>query len=560
MSGAAVLDGTITGNMAALQTQGTLKANDVGYQENNALAVDSRYTVTVPDLRVRQGQGAGDDRRDVLKASGLEIAELSATTTYAGQQLAFKTNVKEKTRELDATGDVIFHPDHQEIHLPELALRTQGVEWRTASGSSAAIQYGGDQLTLEGVQLVSGDQTLDVSGTLALKGEAKPGALEIRARNVDVSQIERLALQNRGFSGRLGADVIVSGSVAEPIVRARAEVTGGGFQSYRYDWLKADLGFQGTRIFLDTTLQQSATESVTVNGSIPTSFFARSERGHVPASAGDELDLIVRTSAINLGFVQAFTKAVTNVTGTLQGNVHVTGSGEDPHVQGFIDIKGGGFGVPAGGVSYTGLDTRIELTSDLVRIPQLKVADNDGHTLTIAGELSVHAREVGAVNINVDSTNFEVINNELGDVGVDSKLKVTGEMRRPRVEGDIRLASARLEVDKILALFYDPYSVQALPDVGVSERSAEASGSAQEATKAALAESKTRPTEQAAEAEAPPTNGFVPVELDISLKIPDNLVVRGNLSGRAAEARRRSATSTSRSAATFRSRKRRTVR
>ena len=242
-------------------------------------------------------------------------------------------------------------------------------------------------------------------------------------------------------------------------MRARAEVTGGGFQSYRYDWLKADLGYQGTRIFLDTTLQQSATESVTVNGSVPTSFFARSERGHVAPSAGDELDLIVRTSAINLGFVQAFTKAVTNVTGTLQANVHVTGSGEDPHVQGFIDIKGGGFGVPAGGVWSTGLDTRIELTSDLVRIPQLKVADNDGHTMTIAGELSVHAREVGAVNINVDSTNFEVINNELGDVGVDSKLKVTGEMRRPKVEGDIRLAAARLEVDKILALFYDPYSV-----------------------------------------------------------------------------------------------------
>ena len=33
--------------------------------------------------------------------------------------------------------------------------------------------------------------------------------------------------------------------------------------------------------------------------------------------------------------------------------MHVTGSGEDPHLQGFVDIKGGAFGVPAGGVSYT---------------------------------------------------------------------------------------------------------------------------------------------------------------------------------------------------------------
>jgi autotransporter translocation and assembly factor TamB len=528
VAGSAVLDGTVTGNMAALQTEGTLKGSDLAYQQNNALTVDSRYAVTVPDLDFVKAKVQATTGATFVKAFGLEINELSATTTYAGQQLAFKTNIKEKTRELDATGDVIFHPDHQEIHLPDLALRTQGIEWRTPPGSSAAIQYGGDELTLQGVQLVSGDQTLEASGSLALKGEGKPGALEIRARNVDVAQLERLSLQNRGFSGRLGADVIVSGSIAQPVGRARAQVTGGGFQGYRYDWLKADLGYQGTRIFLDTTLQQTATESVTVNGSVPTSLFKRSEGGHIAPSAGDEVDLIVRTTAINLGFVQGFTKAITNVTGTLQANVHVTGSGEDPHFQGFVDIKGGGFGIPASGVSYTGLDTRVELRSELVRIPQLYVVDEEGHKMTVAGELSVHSGQVGAVNINIDSTNFEVIDNELGDIGVDSRLKVTGELRRPKVEGDIRFEAARLEVDKILALFYDPYSVEALPDVTVSERAAEAAGSAQEAARSALAESKVRPTEPSAQEEAPqPTSGFVPVELDIKLRIPDNMVIRG---------------------------------
>ena len=37
-------------------------------------------------------------------------------------------------------GRSIFHPDHQEIHLPKLAVRTQGVEWRTAPGSQATVK------------------------------------------------------------------------------------------------------------------------------------------------------------------------------------------------------------------------------------------------------------------------------------------------------------------------------------------------------------------------------------------------------------------------------------
>ena len=75
-----------------------------------------------------------------LGAGGLEITQLTATTTYDEKTVKFTTNIKEKTRELDARGSVILHPDHQEIHLPELAMRTQGVEWRTRPGTEALVQ------------------------------------------------------------------------------------------------------------------------------------------------------------------------------------------------------------------------------------------------------------------------------------------------------------------------------------------------------------------------------------------------------------------------------------
>jgi translocation and assembly module TamB len=221
------------------------------------------------------------------------------------------------------------------------------------------------------------------------------------------------------------------------------------------------------------------------------------------------------------------------VTGVLRADVRLTGSGRDPHVEGIVDITGGGFGVPATGVSYTGLDTTIALSPDRITIPNLRIVDEEGQAMTITGSLATHARQVGAVDVKITSNDFELIDNELGDVGVETNLQITGQLRRPKIAGDVKLQSARLEVDKILALFYDPYSVTALPEVPSAERSAEQSGSAEAATNKALASAQSSAAAPGAEQKAqtgtppPPGGVFGPLELDVHLRIPENLVLRG---------------------------------
>jgi autotransporter translocation and assembly factor TamB len=532
IKGSAVLDGTVTGNASSLQTRGTLDGSGLGQGENTALDLNSTYTVTVAELDAKNAAVEATTTATFVKAGGLEISSLTATTTYQNQKIEFATSVKEKTRELDAKGEIILHPDHQEIHLPEMAIRTQGVEWRTA-GTEAAIRYGKERIELANVRLMSGDQSLDVSGTLAMKADSPAGALKADLKNVDLQQLQQLTLQDRGLSGRLSASATVSGSAAAPIVDGHVEIRDGAFRNYKYQSLVADVDFKGQRLDLDAKLQQSPTEHITATGTVPMSLFSASERGgHVPGAAEDRVDVAVKSTALNLGVVQGFTTMVTNVTGTLEADIRVTGSGEDPHLEGFVDIKGGAFGVPLGGVSYTGLDTRIELAPDTVRLEKFSILDEHGEQLTVSGELAVHARQVGAVNINIESDNFEVIDNELGDVGVDSQLKITGELRRPQVVGEVRLEAARLEVDKLLQLFYDPYAVEALPDVVSAERSVEGSGSAEDAAREALARAQGSAAAPAAEkdaAEPAPAPGGIgeAIALDVRLRIPDNLVLRG---------------------------------
>ena len=531
LSGAATLDGTAGGNGTSLTLAGSVNGSNVAVGENKALDLNSTYSVTVPDLAIKRARVEADTTATFIKAGGLEINQLTARTTFEGERLQFTTSIKEQRRELDATGDVILHPDHQEVHLPQLAVRTQGVEWRSPAGSEATIKYGQERIEIENVRLASGVQSLDVRGSFAVKGDSPAGALEVRANDIDLRQLETLLLMERGLGGTLSADATISGTAKAPAVDGHVEIRNGSFRSYKFESLVADVDYAGTRMGVDATLQQSATESITAKGTVSTALFKPSPSGHVAETDADKVDLHVKSTALNLGIIQGFTNQVTNVGGTLEADVRITGSGQDPHLEGYVDIKNGAFAVPAGGVSYTGLNTRIELEPERLRLQKFAIVDEHGEPLNISGDLAVHARQVGAVDITIDSDNFEIIDNELGDVGIDSAIKITGELRRPRIEGSVRLEAARLEVDRILTFFYDPYSVEEMPAVVSAERIVESGGSALEATQGALRRAETTaavPGTVARSADAPAPSGvFANLDLDMRLEIPDNLVLRG---------------------------------
>ncbi len=532
VSGSAVLDGRITGNAASLAVTGAMDGSNLAYQKHSALDLNGKYSVTVPELRIADAAVEATTTATFLSVGGVDISELTATTTYQKQQVAFTTTIAEQRRTVDATGTLILHPDHSEVHLPKFSVRTQGVEWRSAPGSEAAIQYGAGRIELNGVRLVSGDQALNVDGALATTRGPAAGTLRVQARNVDLQQLETLLLQDRGFSGRLSADATINGTTADPVIDGHVEVAGGGFKGYRYESFAVDLKYSGPRLQVDGKLQQSPTEYITARGSVPRTLLEKGEPGHVTPRGEDQIDLQITSSQIGLGFVQGFTDVVTNVTGTVQADVHLSGSGRDPHVNGFVDIRNGAFEVPLGGTSYTGLNTRIDLRPDRVELTSFSILDEHAKPMTVSGNLAVHERQIGAVDVTVQARDFEVIDNELGDVGIDTELRITGELRRPRIEGEVRFEDARVEVHRVLQQFRDVYAVEAMPDVVSAERVVEGAGSAKEATDRALAkaEQSAAPPGEAARAgsgAAAPGGLSAPMELAVRLRIPDNLVLRG---------------------------------
>ena len=545
LTGGAVVDAYVNGNGRELDVTGTLTGSNLGQGSNNALALQSNFDVTIPELDTARMTAHANNNATFVQVAGQKINSLYADVTYAQQKVAFDAVATQEKRQLATSGAVILHPDHQEIHLPDLSLRSGQVEWRTAPGSQAAIQYGKDRIDVENVELVNGDQRIVANGTLGSATEA----LKVQMQNVDVAQLDQLMLaQQPRFAGRLTADATITGSTSVPTAKATFTLAQGAFQQFKFDSFGGTVDYAPRGVDLDVKLQQNATQWLTAKGFAPVTLFKPNPEGmghgHQEPAAGQAIDIQVASSPIDLGIVQGFTSAVNNVMGTMQANFTVTGSGYDPHVDGAIEVHNGAFSLPDLGTTYTGLDTRIDLKPDAVSISEMKIVDNHGSPMTIGGQLAVHERSVGGVDVSVKSDDFKVIDNKTGNLRLSTDVHLTGELRNPRLEGSVNVTTGTLNVADILQqVTAKPYSTEATSlkpeDTGAAaedvkknaeipaEADAKKAGTGADTAPHTTAVAKSEPAGEAAKVPTPQVSLFDALDMNLKIGVPDDLVLKG---------------------------------
>ncbi len=222
------------------------------------------------------------------------------------------------------------------------------------------------------------------------------------------------------------------------------------------------MNYSGPGLTLDAKLQQNPTTYLTAKGYVPMALFkggvtaAERAKAHgTTVAAGDRIDLHVESTPIDLGLVQGFTTPLSKVTGTLQAKIDITGSAADPHPKGEVTIDKAAFTVEPTGVAYSNLKGKIELQEDKVHIDNITVLDNHQSALSITGDLAIHELELGGVELFVNSNDFKVIDNKLGNVRVNANLEIAGELRSPRIVGDFGLSTGSVDLDQILAFTSD---------------------------------------------------------------------------------------------------------
>jgi autotransporter translocation and assembly factor TamB len=507
ITGIGKVDATVTGNRRELQAVGNVTGNGVKYNDNGALAITSDFTAKVPDLAIENAHVVANTHANFITVGGQNINELDAKTTYEQKRVAFDVSASQPQRTVRATGALVLHPDHQEVHLQTLGLETQGQTWQMASGSEATIKYGSDSVTVTNLTLTNAGQQISADGSFGRPGDA----LNVKLANVDLANVDALLLRPPQLTGRVNATGTITGTKDAPEVKADFQVTQGGFRQYRYDTLGGTVNYTAPGLTVDARLQQNPTTFITAKGYLPATLFKSGAMDDRAAAHGatvakaDQIDFHIESTPIDLGLIQGVTTALTDVTGTLQAKIDITGSAADPHPDGVVSIDKAAFTVAPTGVSYTNLQGTLELQPDKIHITHISVLDNHQSSLSLTGDLAIHERQVGGVEIYVTAHDFKVIDNKMGNVRLNSNLEIAGELRSPRVLGDLGVSTGRINLDEIIALVgASPYAT--------SE-----------------AEYLTPEEATAATVEPPPAPSiFDAMAMDVRLTVPDDLVVRAS--------------------------------
>ncbi|HVZ20389.1 MAG TPA: translocation/assembly module TamB domain-containing protein, partial [Vicinamibacterales bacterium] len=340
LNGIGTVDAVVSGNKTKFTVTGTATANGFKYDKYGALSASTSFTATVPDLDAQKASVTADTHATFVDLPGLQVNDLTAKTTYTNKNLDFDVTATQPKRSLTAAGLLVIHTDRDEVHLRGLTFETQGMTWKTTAEHQAAFQWGGQGIAVHDFVLANGAQQIRADGVFGAPGKTLTVALD----DVNLGIVDAWLLRPPQLAGTVSAKADISGTTKALRASAGFTVENGKFRQVPFDWFSGTVKYSPAAIDVDAKLQQNATQWLTAKGELPMSLLRGDKQ------SADRVNFHVDSSAIDLGLVQGFTSALTNVKGALQAKLDLTGTAADPRAAGSIAIQNGTLKVQPTGV------------------------------------------------------------------------------------------------------------------------------------------------------------------------------------------------------------------
>ncbi|HZT75048.1 MAG TPA: translocation/assembly module TamB domain-containing protein [Vicinamibacterales bacterium] len=453
-TGTIATKGRASGPFDALHLAGEASINDLNAYDVQAITLAGPYDVTLGEHPRANATISGS----VVTVAGAAFTQANGTVTFDDPTLRFDLRLQrpdERSGRLAGTVAVTRGGDETAIALSDLAVTLGSTPWRLAESSSApVVRVTGDRVTIPPLSFIAGaggGGTVGVSGTWQTDGG---GALRVTASHVFLETLQNATRAPATYGGVLDADVTIRGTRQQPTVDGTLTISAGRVERVTFQQLAARIGYTNGDAHVDIRLDQSPGVSMTAVGTVPRSLFDAAAPDH-------PINVTLRSTAIDLGLVEGITAIVRNVTGQARFDVHVVGTGRDPHFQGSFSVASAGFVVSATGARYRNAAAAIGLATDRISVESLHLEDSSGHPLDVHGSLGTHELRVGELEIDADAKQFEILRNELGRISVDVALRLRGRFEQPSVTGDVTISSGELRVDELLSrVLFTPYATE----------------------------------------------------------------------------------------------------
>ncbi|HXY20563.1 MAG TPA: translocation/assembly module TamB domain-containing protein [Gemmatimonadales bacterium] len=415
LGGAGRVSGQVVGTTAAWTAQGDVSVDSVALGPIAAMAAHAAGSLErsargwVFGLRASAETLAVDGMRYQQVAVGAS-GPLDSLRLHAAAAFGLGSSVEtDLALGLDSTGWTA------RVTAGRLALPQR--VWQLAR--PASIVSSADAVAVDSLELRA-----ESGGLVRITGRvprAQPGDLSLEADSVPLWDLYALAeLDTTGIGGLLDARVRVVGPAGSPRIEAAAGVTDGRFGDFHAPRLEGSASYADRRLVFSGGLGNGGGRVVNASGSLPLDLALEAvARRQLP----DSLRIRVRADSVDLAILDALTPLVRGVSGRLVADVSVEGTWERPDLTGSARIVDGAVGIPALGARYSGIEARLSLSGDRLRVEDARLRGGAG-TLAIGGDVRFEALTHPMLDLTLKARSFSAFSQR--DF---AGLTVTGELR-----------------------------------------------------------------------------------------------------------------------------------
>lgn len=150
---------------------------------------------------------------------------------------------------------------------------------------------------------------------------------------------------------------------------------------------------------------------------------------------------------LQLKSIQGFTFGnIDKSSGFLSGKFKITGTSNQPRINGELKFNEGAFTVTSLNSAYQLLNDKIIFNNEGLVFDRFSLADSDNNTLTVNGKVNTQNYIDYGFDLRVRADNFRAINstakdNDLyyGKLFLDTRLNIKGDLNKPIVDGTIKI-------------------------------------------------------------------------------------------------------------------------
>jgi len=269
---------------------------------------------------------------------------------------------------------------------------------------------------------------------LQSQSEAPNAPLEVEFKDFKIETLTNIIQKDSlALGGNINGNAIVKDLNKTPVFTADMKID-------TFTFKKDTIGDIAIKVNNEVANTYNANVEITGNGN-------QLNLDGIYRTDNSSFDMTLDMPHFNLTSVQPFTAGnLTKSSGYLTGNFKITGTVDDPNVNGELKFNDGAFTVVPLNSAFKLLNDKIVFNDQGILFEKFSLSDENDNQLVILGKINTTNYQDFGFDLKINADNFRAINSSekdndvyYGELYLDTKLTVQGDMNKPIVQGNIKI-------------------------------------------------------------------------------------------------------------------------